>query len=161
MCGLSRYCHSRYICITCSWAVLSMRGVVTIRRSRIVAVLGIVFLASAVFGWGLKYKISLYNHAGYSTGISYAKLLSQKERPAPSGDLESLRTAPRELQPLIPPLFLLAVLVCGLNLPMSHRLGSVNSDGDSRLLRFATSNFFSFRPPPAPFPSNRPFPPGS
>jgi hypothetical protein len=111
-------------------------------------------LALAVFGWGLNYKISLYHHPGYSTGISYAKLLSQKERPAPSGDLESLRTAPRQLQPLISPLFLLAVVVCGLSLPMSYWLGSVNSAEDSRLQRFVTSNFFSFRPPPAPVPSS-------
>ena len=42
-------------------------------------IVAVVLLAFAVFSWGIRYKLSLYNPA---THMSAAKLLSQRERPA-------------------------------------------------------------------------------
>jgi hypothetical protein len=132
-----------------------MREVTTVRRRPIVPILSVIFLAFAVFGWGLKYKMSLYNPPGSSAVTTRAKLLSQKERPSFSRDLESFRTAPPQPQrSIVIPLLLVVVWDCCLNSVASHRTGTKNSAEDSQLQRFSTSSFFSFRPPPAPYPSN-------
>ena len=125
-------------------------------RTSIRVVLGIVFLALAVFGWGVKYKISLYDPPGsISTHMSHAKLLSQKERPIPSGDLDLAR--PPLLQPqssLLFPTFLIAAIVLGSDIAAISlwMLVEVTDDG-SRRQRRSNSIYFSFRPPPALLPS--------
>jgi hypothetical protein len=127
----------------------------TSRRVPILSAMGIFLLACAVFGWGLQYKISLYDQAnGQSASIPHAKLLSERERPASSFDGASI--SPSSTQPqssAFYPLFLIVTLMLG------ARLSADVWMRDSRVVdaitrqRRAHSNFFSFRPPPAPLPS--------
>lgn len=49
-----------------------------------------VLLGSAVFFWGLGYKLSLYQPAAATHSEPAARLLSQKERPAPVLHLDRL-----------------------------------------------------------------------
>ena len=73
--------------------------------------MGLLMLSMAVFGWGLQYKLSLYQGKGSITHQSpEAKLLSQKERPAAG---QSLTARPAEL-PVFPALLML-VLAFGLH----------------------------------------------
>ena len=71
----------------------------------------IAMLAFAVFSWGVRYKLSLYNPA---THMSAAKLLSQRERPA---TLESAKLA---ADPVVNPVpitlfaFAMGVMLAGL-----------------------------------------------
>ena len=65
---------------------------------------GLLMLSMAVFGWGLQYKLSLYQGKGAITHQSpEAKLLSQKERPAAA---QPLTVRPAEL-PVFPALLML------------------------------------------------------
>jgi hypothetical protein len=52
------------------------------QRSRTVICVSVVLLALAVFGWGLRSKLSLYHVARASEAIPIAKLLSERERSA-------------------------------------------------------------------------------
>jgi hypothetical protein len=53
------------------------------RRRAVLLPLGLLMLSMAVFGWGLQYKLSLYQGKdSISHQAPVAKLLSQKERPA-------------------------------------------------------------------------------
>jgi hypothetical protein len=45
-------------------------------------VLSVLALGMAVFTWGLKYKLSLYDAANSPSHVPVAKLLSNRERPA-------------------------------------------------------------------------------
>lgn len=108
---------------------------------------GILFLAIAVFGWGIKYKLSLYDAPGsVSTHIAQAKLLSQKERPFMGSAMDSAHVLPPPIpQPSVfYPVLLAVVLVCGLRFVRTAKI----TVGDSRQQRCASSSFFSFRPPP-------------
>jgi hypothetical protein len=68
-------------------------------------------LSMAVFGWGLQYKLSLYQGKGSITHQSpEAKLLSQKERPTAG---HSLTARPAELS--VFPALLMLVLAFGLH----------------------------------------------
>jgi hypothetical protein len=154
-----RYFSKAPICILRSAVGLlrgfSMRVSTKKCRTSIRIVLGIIFLALAVFGWGVKYKISLYDPPGsISTHMSHAKLLSQKERPAPSSDLDLVRP------PLLPPqssilfpTFLVAAIVLGSSITISLTMLREATDDDSRRQRRSNSIYFSFRPPPALLPS--------
>jgi hypothetical protein len=52
-------------------------------RRAVLFPLGLLMLSLAVFGWGLQYKLSLYQNKDSITHLApVAKLLSQKERPA-------------------------------------------------------------------------------
>ena len=52
-------------------------------RRAVLLPLGLLMLSLAVFGWGLQYKLSLYQGKNSITHLApEAKLLSQKERPA-------------------------------------------------------------------------------
>jgi hypothetical protein len=52
-------------------------------RRAVLLPMGLLFLSMAVFGWGLQYKLSLYQGKDSITHLApVAKLLSQKERPA-------------------------------------------------------------------------------
>ena len=52
-------------------------------RRAVLLPLGLLMLSLAVFGWGLQYKLSLYQNKNSITHQApVAKLLSQKERPA-------------------------------------------------------------------------------
>ena len=51
-------------------------------RRAVLLPLGLLMLSLAVFGWGLQYKLSLYQSKDSITHLApVAKLLSQKERP--------------------------------------------------------------------------------
>jgi hypothetical protein len=74
------------------------------RREAVLLPLGLLMLSMAVFGWGLQYKLSLYQGKGSITHQSpEAKLLSQKERPAAG---QPLTVRPAEL-PVFPALLVL------------------------------------------------------
>ena len=52
------------------------------RRNHLAIGVSVLLLALAVFGWGLRSKLSLYHVARASEAIPIAKLLSERERPA-------------------------------------------------------------------------------
>ena len=119
-------------------------------------VMGIIFLALAVFGWGVKYKISLYDAPGsVSAHMSHAKLLSPKERPASSDNLDLVRPSLLELQSSISyPAFFIPAIVLVLCCTALIRMLTTAQDGDPYRRRCSfNSIYFSFRPPPARFPS--------
>jgi len=121
------------------------------RRIRALNVMGVLFLAVAVFTWGLQYKMSLYNtSSGLTASVPHAKLLSQKERP--ESNVASIRL--NSTQDLLPyAIFLFAWIVCSLVVAVTIRTRSLSLDKGSRQ-RFAALDFFSFRPPPVLLPSN-------
>lgn len=51
-------------------------------RSHLAIGVSVLLLALAVFGWGLRSKLSLYHVARASEATPIAKLLSERERPA-------------------------------------------------------------------------------
>jgi hypothetical protein len=78
------------------------------RRFAFLLPLGLLMLSMAVFGWGLQYKLSLYQA---SDSISHltpeAKLLSQKERPVARLAIDA-RPAEIPAFPLLPALLMVA-----------------------------------------------------
>ena len=60
----------------------SEKSEVWFHRSRSAVWVSVLLLALAVFGWGLRSKLSLYHVARASEAIPIAKLLSERERPA-------------------------------------------------------------------------------
>ena len=119
-------------------------------RTSIQLAMGVVFLALAVFGWGIKYKISLYDPPrNVSTHMSQAKLLSQKERPVSSGNLDSVHPPPLQAQSSIAyPAFLMALLL-GSPFIASRWILTEATGHRSCRQRWSNSIYFSFRPPPA------------
>jgi hypothetical protein len=131
--------------------VMTKSGRISIR-----VVMGIVFLALAVFGWGVKYKISLYDPPGsISAHMSHAKLLSQKERPVSSDNLHLVRPSLLEAQSLISShAFFIAAVVLVLCCAASIRMLTRAQDGDPYRRRCSLNSiYFFFRPPPAQLPS--------
>jgi hypothetical protein len=51
-------------------------------KNRLAICVSVLLLAFAVFGWGLRSKLSLYHIARASEATPIAKLLSERERPA-------------------------------------------------------------------------------
>jgi hypothetical protein len=59
-------------------------------RRAVLLPLGLLMLSLAVFGWGLQYKLSLYQSKNSIAHLTpEAKLLSQKERPATAQALDA------------------------------------------------------------------------
>lgn len=133
----------------------SMQVNTTKCRTSIRLAIGVVFLVIAVFGWGAKYKISLYDPPGsVSTHMSQAKLLSQKERPVLSGKLDPVRLPLLQAQSSIAyPAFLIAALLLGSQFIASLWMLTEATDHGSYRQRWSNSIYFSFRPPPALLPS--------
>jgi hypothetical protein len=126
------------------------------RRLQIIAALGALFLALALFGWGLQYKLSLYEHSSnHPSSILHAKLLSQKERPASAAAVGLI--AGNTQQPQLPAKFfplLVVTILLGLSATQFSWMRSrvlVSYSGHQRL---AASNYFAFRPPPGTHLSN-------
>jgi len=119
------------------------------RRISAVMGMGILFLAFAVFGWGIKYKLSLYGVPGSSSSnLPHAKLLSQKERPVTDSVVDSVPVAsPLPQSSVFNPATLAIGLMLALLLAVALRSATITVD-DSRQQRSANSSFFSFRPPP-------------
>jgi hypothetical protein len=133
-----------------------MQSSASSRRFSPLAVLGTLVVAIAVFGWGLQYKLSLYQPSGSSLSfILHAKLLSQKERPVTVHGSESDR-APSAIpqSTAMYPVFLLAVIVTGMQLGQVLRLRRIQPDLEVHQRSSSASNYFSFRPPPAYFSAN-------
>src|ERR1700692_81109 len=124
------------------------------RRASVITVFAVLFLAFTVFGWGIGYKLSLYNPPGSpSRAIAAAKLLSEKERPGTTQVVEKLLPAAPDPRPLTSyPAIIIVALIFGLRLVVSAWMREVTSD-DSRRQPSVHSSFFSFRPPPAFLPS--------
>lgn len=106
----------------------------------------IAMLALAVFSWGVRYKVSLYNPANH---MSAAKLLSQRERPA---TFESAKLA---AGPVVhPEVRTLFAVVMGVMLAALWSLKPAflpkSVEHPSRLPKQPGHTFFFFRPPPAP-----------
>jgi hypothetical protein len=79
------------------------------RRFAFLLPLGLLTLSMAVFGWGLQYKLSLYQGKDSISHLApVAKLLSQKERPAARQVMDA---RPTELPafPLFPSLLMVAL----------------------------------------------------
>jgi hypothetical protein len=135
---------------------LSMQIMTKSGRTSIRVVMGIVFLALAVFGWGVKYKISLYDSPGsISSHMSHAKLLSQRERPVSSNNLDLVRPSLLDAQPSISDsAFFIAAIALILCCTASIRMLTRAQDGDPYRRRCSfNSIYFFFRPPPAQLPS--------
>jgi hypothetical protein len=131
------------------------------RRLQIVAALGTLYLALAVFGWGLQYKLSLYEHSDdHASSIPDAKLLSQKERPASSATIGLIAASTR--QPQLPARFFALLVVTIMACTSAAQFSWIRNRAFSSYSgkqRLAAFHYFSFRPPPGrPFPT-RPFSP--
>lgn len=111
--------------------------------------LSIVMLAFAVFGWGVRYKVSLYNPAAH---MSAAKLLSQRERPA---TFETIKLA---AHPLIDPgpvvWFAIAIGAVLAEFSLSRILLLISVGDRVQQIRQIGQTFFFFRPPPFHFASS-------
>ena len=121
------------------------------RRISPAAALGILLVALAVFGWGLQYKVSLYQASGASANASpHANLLSQKERLTPSraADLGALEPSSVHA-PFGLPATLLVVLVLVFFFSIEFQIRSTTVAAIACDRKIAASSFFSFRPPPA------------
>jgi hypothetical protein len=132
-----------------------MRIDITSRFSYTLRVLGILIVALAVFGWGLQYKMSLYNSpSDHSTGIPHAKLLSQKERPAASAEAGLIRLeSQRRPSSIFYTQVLLAAIATGLPIAAPGWMQTWPMVWNVRQRQTATTSFFSFRPPPVSTPS--------
>ncbi len=117
------------------------------RRNSIVNTLGIITLAFAIFGWGVQYKLSLYDvPAGHIVSVTQAKLLSPKERPI--ADQVSAVPLPETQTSLPVVLAFITVLSLGmLHSGPASRLGR-RGKFPLRINRHANYSYFSFRPPP-------------
>jgi hypothetical protein len=127
-----------------------MRINITSRFTHTLRAAGILIVALAVFGWGLHYKLSLYDLPGnHSAAVPHAKLLSQKERPAASTAAGSIRLESRR-QPssIFYARVVLAAIVTALPIAAWRRLWTRPTVWDARQRQIAETNFFSFRPPP-------------
>jgi hypothetical protein len=115
--------------------------------------LGMLLLAIAVFSWGLKYKLSLYDlPTNPSTHMAEAKLLSNKERPSLSNVTE-LAVA-LVAQPILTVAFayLIGAMLVGLD-PFGSRRAQKDVRHSARVPKQPNQSFFFFRPPPAVLPS--------
>lgn len=107
-------------------------------------IVAIAMLALAVFSWGVRYKLSLYNPTAH---MSAAKLLSQRERPAAA---ESAKLA---VDPVVNPVpitllaFAMGVILAGL-WAQKPDFFPKNIWHHAQLPKQANQNFFFFRPPP-------------
>jgi len=128
---------------------------ITSRCTYTIRAVGILIVAFAVFGWGLHYKMSLYDSpSSHSTAVPHAKLLSQKERPAASTDAGSIRLQSQRQPPSIfYPRVVLSANLTGLPIAAPRWTQTWPTVWNARQRQIATTNFFSFRPPPVPNPS--------
>jgi hypothetical protein len=113
-------------------------------RRAVLLPLGLLMLSVAVFGWGLQYKLSLYQSKDSITHLApVAKLLSQKERPAAT-QLLAARS------PEVPdfPFVAAFVLVASLVLRASARFLRIGSREKARPSLPPCLQAVFFRPPP-------------
>jgi hypothetical protein len=118
------------------------------RRGRCAFLLpfGLLMLSMAVFGWGLQYKLSLYQGKGSVAHLTpEAKLLSQKERPLVA-ELLSTRPVDAPGFPIVPALLMaISAMVWCQAATRYVRIGSVEK---SRAPMPPCLQALLFRPPP-------------
>lgn len=126
------------------------------RHSFLPRALGVLFLAISVFGWGLQYKLSLYSpSANHSGSLPHAKLLSQRERPVAFTVVDSLKpVSPSPQLSGFRPGLLAAAFLLFFSLPATLVLWRLSFTRPVGQISWASSTYFSFRPPPALSPSN-------
>ncbi len=128
-----------------------MHTIVHHRRNSISTALGVLILALSVFGWGVQYKISLYDLPDSpSTVVPQAKLLSPKERPI-SVQASVAEPIPQPQSLLLPALLFATVLVGDYAIIVRGMRKVDIGRHDTR--RHIGSVFFSFRPPPVVLPA--------
>ncbi|HTV04684.1 MAG TPA: hypothetical protein VME86_04895 [Acidobacteriaceae bacterium] len=112
-----------------------------------IVVLSILALALAVFAWGLRYKLSLYDSAPPSVNhVAAAKLLSNRERPADTALLVE-----RAITPSLVALCVTFTIFAGLLLdPGRHSRWTLQrvQNSQHRLIPLTSQQLF-FRPPPS------------
>jgi hypothetical protein len=112
-----------------------------------VLVLSILGLAIAVFAWGLRYKLSLYESQAPSVHhVAAAKLLSNRERPA-----DAVVRIERAITPSLIVLCVTFLLFAGLRLDprrQSRWILQRALNPQRRLIPLAAQQIFS-RPPPS------------
>ena len=121
------------------------------RKWLVLELMAFAFLSIAVFGWGLHYKLSLYqSEASIGQSSPAAKLLSQKEQaePAISAEERSDGLAHTAL-PHLPWLAALALMFWGIHLPLRRGCPTVplSASLQGRLQHWRSALFL--RPPPA------------
>lgn len=138
------------------WRYRNMRINITSRSIYALRAGGVLFVVLAVFGWGLQYKMSLYDPpSSPSTALPHAKLLSQKERPISSPGVSSIRPGfPQQRSSIFFLAGVLAAILTGLSTAASRWMRTRSTIRNTRRRPIAASNFFSFRPPPVQNPSN-------
>jgi hypothetical protein len=107
---------------------------------------GLLTLSMAVFGWGLQYKLSLYQAKNSIAHLTpEAKLLSQKERPL-VGQVRNTRPVEPPAFPVFPVLLMvtLAASLC----QSAARYIRTGSMEQSRAPLPACVHAIFFRPPP-------------
>lgn len=119
------------------------------RRKRYCAFLisfGLLTLSMAVFGWGLQYKLSLYQAKSSAAHLTpEAKLLSQKERPL-VGPVQTTRPVEPPAFPFFPALLMVALAAVSCQAAARYtRTGSLEK---SRAPLPACVHAIFFRPPP-------------
>ena len=119
----------------------------TERRESDWMMVAIALLALAVFSWGVRYKLSLYNPNAH---MSAAKLLSQRERPATS---ETVKLATDPLINSEPVTFFalaMGVALAGLCIQAAS-LPLKDAWHQEQTPKQPEQAFFFFRPPPVLF----------
>jgi hypothetical protein len=114
-------------------------------RRAVLLPLGLLMLSLAVFGWGLQYKLSLYQSKNSIAHLTpEAKLLSQKERPAATQGLVAR-------SPEVPafPFVAAFVLVASFLVRAAARYLRTGSMEKSRPSRPPCLQAVFYRPPPA------------
>src|ERR1700753_3566391 len=115
-------------------------------RRAVLLPLGLLMLSLAVFGWGLQYKLSLYQGKSSVAHLTpEAKLLSQKERPL-VGQVQSTRPVEPPAFPVFPALLMVALAAVSCQAAARYtRIGSLEK---SRAPLPACVRALFFRPPP-------------
>jgi hypothetical protein len=116
------------------------------RRFAFLLPLGLLMLSMAVFGWGLQYKLSLYQAKDSISHLTpEAKLLSQKERPVARLAMDA---RPPELPafPLLPALLMVA-FTPGLYQAATRYARTASTEGSRAPLPPCLQAVF-LRPPP-------------
>jgi hypothetical protein len=116
------------------------------RRCAFLLSFGLLTLSMAVFGWGLQYKLSLYQGKSSIAHLTpEAKLLSQKERPV-VGQVQSTRPVEPPAFPVFPAL--LMVTLAASSCQAAARYSRTGSMEKSRAPLPACVHALFFRPPP-------------
>jgi hypothetical protein len=116
------------------------------RRCAFLLSFGLLTLSMAVFGWGLQYKLSLYQAKSSIAHLTpEAKLLSQKERPL-VGQVQSTRPVEPPAFPVFPALLMVTV-AASLRQAVA-RYTRTESVEKSRIPLPACIYAIFFRPPP-------------